>query len=389
MPPEKIRIAMVGCGHRPRGVARLLLAQATPAAERLEIVALCDPSPEAIAAAHAECAPGARVFADVESLLNESDADWVMIGSWNAFHADQIVAALKAGKHVFAEKPLAITLDDCLRIQAALREAGDRRFFFGLVLRYAPIYRRIKELLDQGVVGDPVSFEFNETLDFNHGGYIHGNWRRHREYAGTHLLEKCCHDFDLVNWLLGSVPVRAASFGGRDVFRPENKHLADAIPPAPDGRVPYCAWPDPARVDPFSPGSSIVDNQVAILEYASGVRATFHTNCHAALRERRIYLLGTRGALRADAVTGRIEWQRIGFDTLVESVEFPDRGGHSGADAVMVRHLAETMVNGAAPLATLEDGLKATVACLGVDDALDTGAVVDLRPLWHRTEVRP
>ena len=386
MNPQKIRIGVIGCGNRLRCVARLLVS-GTAQASRLQVTALHDPSPDAMAVARKEFAPDAKEFSSVESLLAQGDVDWVMVGSWNCFHADQVVAALKAGKHVFAEKPLATTLDDCLRIQAALRDAGDRRFFFGLVLRYAPLYRKIKELLDQGVVGRPVSFEFNETLDFNHGGYIHGNWRRHREHAGTHLLEKCCHDFDLVNWLVGSLPVQAASFGGRDVFRPENSALATAIPPNASGTPPYLSWPDPARVDPFSSGASIVDNQVAILEYASGARATFHTNCHAALRERRIYLLGTAGALRADAVSGRIEWQRIGFNTSMEVITLSQGEGHSDADQVMAGHLARTMLGEAVPLATLEDGLKATVSCLGVDHALDTRQVVDLRPLWKRAGI--
>lgn len=385
MSPNKIQVAIVGCGQRLRDVASV--AQKTPAAAQLEIVALHDPSTDAMAATRAAVAPAAAEYRELSVLLAREDIDWVMIGSWNCFHADKIVAALKAGKHVFAEKPLATSLDDCLRLRTALEEAFDRRFFFGLVLRYAPIYRKIKELLQSGVVGRPVSFEFNETLDFNHGSYIHGNWRRHRHLAGTHLLEKCCHDFDIANWLLESVPVRAASFGGRDVFAPDNKHLADAIPPAADGRLAYRCWPDPDGVDPFSEGASIVDNQVAILEFASGARATFHTNCHAALRERRIYLLGTHGAIRADAITGRVEWQRIGFDTPVEALELSARGSHAGADDVMARHLAETMVNHAAPLATLEDGLKAAVACLGVDHALDTGSVVDLRPIWSKAHI--
>ncbi len=50
--------------------------------------------------------------------------------------------------------------------------------------------------------------EFNETLDFNHGGYIMGDWRRLQRYSGTHLLEKCCHDIDLVNWITGSLAGR-------------------------------------------------------------------------------------------------------------------------------------------------------------------------------------
>ncbi|HSI86120.1 MAG: Gfo/Idh/MocA family protein [Candidatus Methylacidiphilales bacterium] len=380
-----IKIGVIGCGQRLLTVARNLF-QDNPLSLRLKITALYDPLPEAVETIRSEVAPDARSFPDVQSLL-ASDVDWVMVGSWNCFHADQIIAALQAGKHVFAEKPLATTLEDCVRINEALKAAGDREFFFGLVLRYAPIYRKAKEILDSGVVGQIVSLEFNETLDFNHGGYIHGNWRRHRQRAGTHLLEKCCHDFDIVNWLLGSIPIRAASFGGLDIFRPDKKSLASDLKPNVEGRLPYRAWKDPEGVDPFSGGSSIVDNQVAILQYASGARATFHTNCHSALPERRLYILGTKGAMRFDAAASTIEWKSIGFDTKAESISLGQNGMHFGADKVMAEHLARAMVGQAKSLATLHDGLTASVACLGVDEALDRGEVIDLQPFWQRAGV--
>jgi predicted dehydrogenase len=382
MEHQKIRIGLVGCGGRLRTVVRNLLA--TPDASRLEIVALHDPSSDSVAVTARDLAPQARVCDSWQELVESPEVDWVMIGSWNCFHAEQIVAALRAGKHVFAEKPLATTLDDCLQIRDALREAPGQQFFFGLVLRYAPIYEQIRQLLDQGVIGDLVSLEFNETLDFNHGGYIHGNWRRHREQAGTHLLEKCCHDFDIVNWFLASVPMRTASFGGRDVFCPSRRSLQESLVPGPGGAVPYQSWPDPNRVNPFSEGSSIVDNQVAILEYASGVRATFHTNCHSALPERRLVLLGTRGAIRADAATGIIEWRRIGFDEPAHLIRLISASGHYGADERMAEGLAQTMLGQARPMASMDEALQATVACLGVDRALDDQAVVDLSPLWER-----
>jgi len=363
---------------------------------RIEVVALADPSAEAMEAMRAESAPGAAAYSGLDAMLAGGGVDWVMVGSWNNAHAGQAVAALKAGRRVFCEKPLATSLADCLRMRDALREAEaadatpGRRFFFGLVLRYTDIYRRVKALLEAGAVGRLVSFEFNETLSFNHGGYIHGNWRRHRENAGTHLLEKCCHDFDVVNWLTDSLPVRAASFGGRDVFRPENRALAERLGTDEAGRPAYGTWPDPARVDPFSEGASIVDNQVAVLEYASGVRATFHTNCNAAIPERRLYLLGTEGTLRADALTGRIEVQRIGFDTKREVIE-PAGGddGHYGGDLHMATHLARSMTEGCAPLATLDDGLRAAVSCFGVDQALDAGRVVAFDGLWEEAGIAP
>lgn len=383
-----IRIGLIGCGGRIRGVVKHLLD--SPQGGRLAVTAMFDPHPGAIAETKRYLGIEATVHASVEALLRDGGVDWVMIGSWNCFHVDQAVAALAAGKDVFCEKPLATSLADSLRLRAALAAAPERRFFFGLVLRYTPLYRKVKELFASGLLGRVVSFEFNETIAFNHGGYIHGNWRRDRAKSGTHLLEKCCHDFDLVNWLLGSLPVRAASFGGTDVFRPENRHLADRLGRDAKGNRAYEAWPDPLRIDPFSPGNTVVDNQVAILEYANGVRATFHTNCNAAILERRMYFCGTEGTLRVDAITGRIEIQRIGFETKPEIIDVTESSeGHLGGDSRMAAHLARTMLENAPPLATLEDGLRSAVGCFGVDEALDTGRVVDLRPLWQQVGVTP
>jgi len=382
-----IRIGLIGCGGRIRGVAKHLLN--SPQGGRLAITAMFDPDTRSIEETKHYLGIEATTYASVEALLRDSGVDWVMIGSWNCFHVEQAVAALAAGKHVFCEKPLATSLADSLRLRDALA-ATDRHFFFGLVLRYTPLYRKVKELFESGVLGRVISFEFNETISFNHGGYIHGNWRRDRAKSGTHLLEKCCHDFDLVNWLLGSLPVRAASFGGTDVFRPENRQLADRIGTDEKGNRAYESWPDPRRVDPFSPGNTVVDNQVAILEYANGVRATFHTNCNAAILERRMYFCGTEGTLRVDAITGRIEIQRIGFNTKPAIIDITENSdNHLGGDSRMAAHLARTMLEDTPPFATLNDGLRSAVACFGVDDALDTGRVVDLRPLWSQTGITP
>ncbi|MDB6165347.1 MAG: oxidoreductase, partial [Lacunisphaera sp.] len=347
MKQERVRIGVVGCGNRLRSVLRLLLSHGEG---RFAVTAVYDPLPASCQALAQELGIRIAPATTAEAVCTSPDVDWVLIGSWNRFHAEQVIAAFNAGKDVFCEKPLAVSVEDCLRMQEAWR-ATKRTFFFGLVLRYAPIYQKIKELLDAGVVGQVVSLEFNETLSFNHGGYIQGNWRRDRANAGTHLLEKCCHDIDVVNWLTDSLPVRAASFGGRDFFIPENRAFATSLGTDKSGRAAYETWPDPERVDPFSAGSTVVDNQVAILEYAAGFRASFHTNCNAGIPERRVYILGTKGALRADVSTRRIEMQRIGFDTQREEfVVAGTPGDHLGGDEVMARHLSETMLTGVAPL---------------------------------------
>lgn len=379
-----IAIGLIGAGARLRSVVKNLLA----ADARIRVAALHDPDPISIEAARAEFGSDITVCHSVEELVTSPAIEWVFIGSFNHLHSEQAIAALNAGKHVFCEKPLATRLEDCLAVQQAVRASG-RTFAFGLVLRYASLYQKVRELIAAGTIGDLISFEFNETLGFNHGGYIFGNWRRHTALAGTHLLEKCCHDIDLANWITGSLPVRAASFGGKDFFVPKNERHMARLGTDSHGNAAYCGWADPHRVNPFSEGADIVDNQVAILQYANGVRGTFHTNCHAAIPERRFYLCGTEGGIRANAVTGLIEWQRIGHKTKPESLDMGHAGGHSGGDELMAAALARTLLEGATPLATVEDGLRACIAAFGMDQALEEGRVVDLLPLWKQAHITP
>jgi len=372
-----VAIHLTGCGGRLRVVVRHLLAQADPGS--LEIVSVADPDPGSVDAVRA-LAPGVAAHASQAEALAGGRATWALIGSPNACHAGHVIGALEAGLNVFCEKPLATHRADCLAIRDAVRAHPDQMFFFGLVLRYSPFYRRIKAILDAGGVGRIVSFEFNETIPFHHGGYIHGNWRRHRNISGTHLLEKCCHDLDLANWLTGSLPSRVASFAGLDVFTAANAPLEAAAGTTADGRSAYRLWPDPHGISPFNDDKDIADNQVAILEYASGARATFHTNFHAAIPERRFSICGTKGGLRADALTGIIEVRRIRIEAQVRSETVGDGDGHAGSDVPMARHLAASMLNGAPPVAGLVEALDSAFAAFALDEAADTGRVVAIDP---------
>lgn len=372
-----VAIHLTGSGGRLRGVVGHLLAQAEPGS--LEIVSVADPDPASVAAVHA-FAPGAAAHGSQAAALAGTRATWALIGSPNACHAEHVIGALEAGLHVFCEKPLATHRADCLAIRDAVRAHPRQMFFFGLVLRYSPFYRRIKAILDAGEIGRLVSFEFNETIPFYHGGYIHGNWRRHRKLSGTHLLEKCCHDLDLANWLTGSLPRRVASFAGLDVFTAANAPLETAAGASPDGRSAYRLWPDPHGISPFNDDKDIGDNQVAILEYASGVRAAFHTNCHAGIPERRFSLCGTRGGLRADALTGTIEVRAIGLDARSRFEQVGEGDGHAGSDIPMARHLAASILEGETPVAGLTEALQSAFSAFALDDAADTGRVVALDP---------
>jgi len=379
-----VSIGLFGAGWRMRSV----LGKITALDTGIRVASVYDPLPASHEAMRERLGYDYHQALTEEAVIAHPEVDWVFIGSWNAFHARQAVAALDAGKHVFCEKPLAISLEECLAIRDAVDRSG-KQFVFGLVLRYSPHYQRLYELVSSGVIGRVLSFEFNETLGFQHGGYIFGNWRRQRAQAGTHLLEKCCHDLDLANWLSGSLPVRAASFGGRGFFLPENRTQTERIGLGPRERQPFLSPDDPEAVDPFGGSADIVDHQVAILEYANGIRATFHTNVCTAITERRFYLCGTEGTIRADAASGLIECRRTGWDSPTEVYDSRHAGGHAGGDEVMAEALVASMKRGASPLTSVTHGLHSAIAAFGIDQALDEGCVMDLRPLWRRAGIDP
>lgn len=378
---RKIKIGLIGCGFRIKELLRNMALH--PGFGQVEIAQVYDPDPEYGNAVREEWAPNLQSTESYEEILQNPEIDWVMIGSWNCCHAEQSIAAFKAGKHVFCEKPLATTFEDCVGMRNAWQESG-RRFVIGFTLRYSPHYRKIKELLGAGAIGDLISFEFNETISFDHGGYIMGGWRGNREFAGTHLLEKCSHDIDLVNWLVGSPVAKAASFGGLNFFTPENEKHMLRLGNSPDGKPAYMAHCAGRMKNPFTVEKSIIDNQVAILEYKNGVRATFHANCNAAILERRMYLCGTEGTLRADVIQGKIELCRLGYDTETETIPTHTCNSHGGGDEVLGRELLECMVNGAEPLSRLDDGFRTAITCFAIDDAMDSGTVVDLKPYWEK-----
>ena len=175
---SKTTVGLIGCGKRLANVIQHMARH--PAFQQIELPAVYDPDPHYANVLRKTLAPGLSVKSHYEDILGDPANDWIMIGSWNCFHAEHVIAAFNAGKHVFCEKPLATTLTDCVAMREAWKHSNCR-FVIGFTLRYSPHYRKIKELMDDGRIGELISFEFNETIGFDHGGLIMGGWRCDRQ----------------------------------------------------------------------------------------------------------------------------------------------------------------------------------------------------------------
>lgn len=370
-----INVAVIGGGARGAGVTNNLLNDSKG---NVKVLTVFDPDKEvAKGAIELWKSPYTKICDSYEEAIDAPGVDWVMVFSPNAYHKEHIIYSFNAGKHVFTEKPLATSIDDCQEIFDA-HQNNDRLFATGFVLRYAPIYRKAKKILDSGKLGKILSIDANENITPAHGGYIMCNWRRLTKYAGPHILEKCCHDLDLINWFCESVPSKIASFGSNDFFIPENASMSEKY-----GEKTFKSWPDPhAEESPFTADKDLMDNQVGIMNYRNGIKVMFQATMSNAIPERRMFFSCTEGTMIVELYAGTLQYKQIGDEgtTLVDIAG----DGHGGGDSFIMQELYDTMINGTVPKCSGNEGLESAVTALALDQSATTNTIVDLEPIWKK-----
>lgn len=149
------------------------------------------------------------VTTDATALIADARINTVYVCTPTASHADLILQAAAAGKAIFSEKPLATTLADARRIVDAVERAGVPAQV-GLVLRHAPIFTVLRDLLNDPALGRPMTVIFHDDQFFPIRGHYASDWRNDlSQSGGGALIEHSIHDLDLLRWLLG--PVRAVT----------------------------------------------------------------------------------------------------------------------------------------------------------------------------------
>jgi len=144
---------------------------------------------------------GIKHTADWQEVIKNDDVEIVSICTPDYQHGEQAVAAVNAGKHVFCEKPLATTVDDCQRVVDAVAKKSVK-FLTGQVLRFAPLFRSLKKVFDSGKVGKPVFAESDYLHDCR---ALMGGWRIDPAHSPDLILGGGCHPIDLLRWIMGDV----------------------------------------------------------------------------------------------------------------------------------------------------------------------------------------
>ncbi|RYH04496.1 Gfo/Idh/MocA family oxidoreductase [Salipiger sp. IMCC34102] len=375
-----MKVAIIGLGYR-LGYLGHVFNEMDP---DFEIVGFHDPEPAGMTVLDEHgISPGLQ-HASPEELVKAGGYDLLMIGSPNHLHLDHIRLGLEAGNKIFSEKPIVSTIEQTFALAELMAKHGPERLLVGLVLRYAPLYRDLIKARDDGLLGKIVSVEAAEHIYPYHGAFFMRDWRRYEKWSGSFMLEKCCHDLDLYNGLIGARPERVASFGGRKTFVPENDPRSEGVNDMSLFHRKPSGWNGSDKV--FDNDGDIIDYQVAIIEYANGVGMNFHTNLNAPDQFRRFAVFGTKGQAEGDFIRADFKVTDVLTEatTIDKTYQATALSQHYGADETMAAEVvAHVMKDGPLPVSPL-DALEAGILALTMDDARRSRQVIDMRPIWDR-----
>lgn len=336
------------------GLGRLGKRHATNLAYRVPgavLAAACSPVDEELDWARTAL-PEPRLYSDYEALLADRELDAVWLVTPSSLHAEQIVAALRAGKHVFCEKPLSFDVDECQRVLDVAREYAHLEATIGFMRRFDPSYRDAYEKAVAGVIGRPFMVR-SQTTDQNDP---EGFFVRFAPTSGGIFLDCSVHDIDVARWFFGGARATRAFATGTIALHEGLRASGD------------------------------VDNGVGVVEFEGGRLAVFYasrTMAHG--NDTQSEVIGTAGALA------------IGHNPRKNRVEIYDAGGVRSEstptffdrfeDAFLheavafVQAVTARMTGGAPALgagATLADALEATRIGKALREACASGSPVSL-----------
>ncbi len=199
-----VRVGIIGAGLIGQAHSLMLRHIADRTDQSVRVVAVAD-------IAHAQAArlasrwPGARALASEDDLIADRDIDAIWICTPTRLHRDAAIAAARAGKHIFCEKPLAMTSAEAAEMADAIHRGGVTSQV-GLVLRFSPVYTVMKAMAVAPDAGRVLAVVMRDDQDFPIRGVHASAWRNDPSLtAGGTLIEHSVHDFDLLTWMLGPI----------------------------------------------------------------------------------------------------------------------------------------------------------------------------------------
>jgi predicted dehydrogenase len=336
-----------------------------------------------------------KLYENGVNLIQAPEVDLVVITSITDTHRRFAVPALRSGKKVYCDKPLAQDAEEAAAIVEVEAETGNP-LIMGFTRRYESAWKRAYALLREGVIGDLIMVHVRDIIPYHR--YLTAWWRR-RKWSGGALNDKGCHLFDAFNWYTESRAVRVHGFGGRSVVQPDPE-----APPRCSACDRACAYRrrsddssafdiiphfDPSWLEEteekhmddvcvYAPGSDLYHNGSVHFAYESGTIASYTYTIFGPRAEDQetLELVGTTGRIILTRQTGSLDVvSDHGDDHWVVDCRDEDFGtSHFGADLALIRELRR-FCDGAPPTVSAREGLEATRMAMAALKSMDGGGV--------------
>jgi myo-inositol 2-dehydrogenase/D-chiro-inositol 1-dehydrogenase len=336
---QKVGTGMIGIGNRGSHLLQGVLLQ--PDAK---VVALCDIKPDRLdKAASAAARDNPATYADWRRILDRKDIDAVFIATPPYLHSEMAIAALKAGKHVYCEKPIGVTPAQ-VRALVEVARSTNRVFVPGQQLRSMRQLSEAVRKIREGAIGDVimVKAQRHAAADLPHDGSS-GDWYFDVTKSGGYLIEQSVHNLDLCNWVIAAHPLRACGFGGILMY----------------------------KNDP--PGRTIFDCGSLTYEYPNGVKMSFTQNVFHPRSmpngNQYVYVYGTAGAVDLMSTATMYPLSRDSQPSVLAQKQQENQHAHEAA-------FYASITNGAKPPADITIGATAALTSILGHEAMVKQTVV-------------
>ncbi len=327
-------------------------------------------------------------YTDVDEFLKHPELDAVIVATNDKTHREVAVKVLKAKKHLYLEKPMAQTIEDCDAIVDAW-EGSDTVFMVGLELRHCSLMKDVKAIVERGDIGDIKIATVVDNVSVGGNFYYHTD-RRKKDYIISLILEKGTHSLDLANWIMDASPVKVYSSGGLNVFG--GKVSDDKLCRECEEDCPYQRTKNPFYMDygervkrvindkcVYSEACDVPDNSLVIVDYDNGARMSY-MECHFTPEYTREFMfVGDKGKLTAFYDNEQnfkiMVWKRHEAEPVYY---YPEKqpGGHGGGDDAIIERFGEYILNGQAGMYGIKGARDSAAIAIAAAKSESTGMPV-------------
>ncbi len=416
---KRLKVILIGAGSRGMGYTNIMKDTFDDCYEVVAVAELIESRREYIKDKHG--IPEDMCFTDWKPLLEKGKiADIAIIATMDRDHFAPAMEAIELGYDLLLEKPITPTPEETVKLTDAANKKGVK-VVICTVLRYTPLFMYLKKMIDDGKLGRVLSVTHKENVGNVHQShsFVRGNWGN-EERSSFMLLQKSCHDIDILQWLLSKKCEKVQSFGGLSYFTAEN---------APEGAPDYCVqgcphsdtchynavklyyddknndWFRGAATQNVNPtdemvmdaitntqygkcvykcDNNVVDHQQVNMMFEDDITVNFSM---AAFNKggRYISIMGTKGEVTAQTEDGE-PIRYFNFDTReveetsMDVLDSTLAGGHGGGDNGIVKTLYDyfcgTYSGNSVP--TIEESCYNHLITFAAEESRKTGKIVDV-----------